>query len=93
MVFLAITFSNMCTFASIAMSAFSAMSLAAVSTLATSILMSSATGYDASPIFGRIRPPRRECNRALGVDLDGRLVYATDSNQDLIFWTDAWLSC
>jgi len=27
------------------------------------------------------------------VDLDGRLVYATDSDQDLIFWMDAWLSC
>jgi hypothetical protein len=50
-------------------------------------------GNDASPIFGRIRPPRRECNRAPRVDLDGRLIYATDSNQDLIFRMDAWLSC
>jgi len=93
MAFLAITFSNMRTFAPIAMSAFSAMSLAAVSTLAMLILVSSATGNDASPILGRIRPPRRECNRAPRVDLDGRLVYAIDSNQDLIFWMDAWLSC
>jgi hypothetical protein len=65
------------------MSAFSAMSM----------LVSSATGNDSNPIFGRIRPPHRECNRAPRVDLDGRLVYATDSNQDLIFWMDARLSC
>ena len=57
MVFLAITFSNMCTFASIAMSAFSTMFLVTVSTSAMLILVSSATGNDASPIFGRIRPP------------------------------------
>jgi hypothetical protein len=89
MAFLAITFSNMRTFAPIAMSAFSAMALAAVSTLAMPMLVSSATGKGASPIFGRIRPPRRECNRAPRADLGGRLVYATDSNQDLIFWMDA----
>jgi hypothetical protein len=53
--------------------------------LATSMLLSSANGNDASPIFGRIRPPRRECNRAPRVDLDGRLVYAADSTQDVIF--------
>ena len=57
MAFLAITFSNMRTFAPIAMSAFSAMGLAAVSKLAMSMLVSSATGNDGSPIFGRIRPP------------------------------------
>jgi hypothetical protein len=79
--------------APIAMSAFSAMALVAVSTSVTSMLVSSAAGNDASPILGRIRPPRRACNRAPCVDLDGRLVYATDSNQDLIFWMDAWLSC
>jgi hypothetical protein len=28
-----------------------------------------------------------------GNDASGRLVYATDRNQDLIFWMDAWLSC
>ena len=93
MAFLAIAFSDMRTIAPIAMSVFSAVALAAVSTLAMSMLVSSATGNDAKPIFGRIRPPRRECNRAPRVDLDGRLVYATDSNQDLIFWMDAWLSC
>jgi hypothetical protein len=42
--FLAITVFDMRTFAPIAMSAFSAMSLAAVSTLAMSMLVSSATG-------------------------------------------------
>ena len=50
--------------APIAMSAFSAMALAAVSTLAMPMLVSSANGNNVSPIFGRIRPPRRECNRA-----------------------------
>ena len=57
MAFLAITFSNMRTFAPIAMSAFSTMFLVAVSTSAMSVSLSSATGNDASPIFGRIRPP------------------------------------
>ena len=90
---MAITFSNMRSFAPIAMSAFSAMALAAVSTLAMPILVSSATGNDASPIFGGIRPPRRECNPASCVDLDARLVYGADSDRDLIFRMDAWLSC
>jgi hypothetical protein len=50
MAFLAVTFPKMRTFAPIAMSAFSAMAVAAVSTLAMSMLVSSATGNDASPI-------------------------------------------
>jgi hypothetical protein len=79
--------------APMAMSAFSAMALAAVSTLAMSMLVSSASGNDASPIFGRIRSPGAGAAVRVAWDLDGRLVYATDNNQDLIFWMDAWLSC
>ena len=92
MAFLAITFSNIRTFARIALSAFSAMALAAYHVGDVDVGQLG-DGNDASPIFGRIRPPRRECNRAPRVDLDGRLVYAIDSNQDLIFRMDAWLSC
>ena len=91
--FLVITFSNMLSFVPIANLAFSAMALAAVSTLAISMLVSLAAGMTRAPYSAEFAGTRRECNHALGVDLDGRLVYATDRNQDLIFWMDAWLSC
>jgi hypothetical protein len=57
MAFLAITFSNMRTFAPIAMSVFSAVALAAVSTLAMSMLVSSATGNDRSPYSAEFARP------------------------------------
>ena len=51
MPFLAMMFSDMRTLAPSARSAFSAMALAAASTLAMSMLVSSATENDASPVL------------------------------------------
>ena len=53
-------------------------------TLAMSILMSSATGNDASPVFGRIRPPRRECNRPPGFGWAISLCYRQSPRSDLL---------
>jgi hypothetical protein len=60
MPFLAITFSDMRTFAPITMSAFSAMAFAAEPTSAMSMFVSSATGKDASPALAMcIKAQRR----------------------------------
>ena len=89
MAFLAITFSNMLSFAADRQFGDLGDGLGGRIHVGDIDVGELGGGNDASPIFGRIRPPRRECNRAPRADLGGRLVYATDSNQDLIFWMDA----